>query len=197
MLDYVLNGGIVTLPGFFPANKYWDIKRDLDENLEWRESHQPFKNQYGNRLQAFPCYESPYDKENDFTINKLEGILQTKLCDFKTIARKIVLSEIKQSPQNFGKYGFIHRDTSIEDKKPLIAAVMYFDQAYDGGTAFFHTQMERVPDIYISAIPNRLVLYSGGMYHAPCFDYTFKERKTISYFFRLQEKDDKQKEYDN
>ena len=50
MLNYVLNGGIVTLPGFFPANKYWDIKRDLDENLEWRESHQPFKNQYGNRL---------------------------------------------------------------------------------------------------------------------------------------------------
>ena len=196
MLNYVLNGGIVTLPGFFPADKYWEIKKDLD-NLQWRESHQPFKNHYGNRLQAFPCYESPYDKENDFTINKLEDILQTKICDFKTLARKIVLSEIKQSPQNFGKYGFIHRDTSVEDKKPLIAAVMYFDQAYDGGTAFFHSQMEKTPDIYISAIPNRLVLYSGANQHAPCLDYTFKERKTISYFFRLQEKDDKQKEYDN
>ena len=101
------------------------------------------------------------------------------------------MSEIKQSPQNFGKYGFIHRDTSIEDKEPLIAAVMYFDQAYDGGTAFFHTQMEKTPDIYISAIPNRLVLYSGANQHAPCLDYTFKERKTISYFFRLQKKDDK------
>ena len=123
MLNYVLNGGIVTLPGFFPADKYWDIKKDLDKNLQWRETHQPFKGPYGNRLQAFPCYESPYDKENDFTINKLEDILQTKICDFKTLARKIVLSEVKQSPQNFGKYGFIHRDTSIEDKKPLIAAV--------------------------------------------------------------------------
>ena len=68
---------------------------------------------------------------------------------------------------------------------------MYFDQAYDGGTAFFHSQMEKVPDIYISAIPNRLVLYSGSIQHAPCLDYTFKERKTISYFFRLQEKNDK------
>ena len=29
------------------AFSIWDIKRDLDENLEWRESHQPFKNQYG------------------------------------------------------------------------------------------------------------------------------------------------------
>ena len=66
MLDYVLNGGIVTLPGFFPANKYWDIKKDLD-TLNWRESHQPFTNHYGNRLQAFPCYESPYDKAVSYT----------------------------------------------------------------------------------------------------------------------------------
>jgi len=188
MLDYVLSGGILTLPGFFPADKYWDIKKDLDNNLQWRESHQPFKNHYGNRLQAFPCYESPYDKENDFIINKIESILGNKIRDFKTLARKIVLSEIKQSPQNFGKYGFIHRDTSTEDKEPLMAAVMYFAQAYDGGTAFFHTQMEKTPDIYISSIPNRLVLYSGALQHAPCLDYTFKERKTITFFFRLQKK---------
>ena len=188
MLNYVLNGGIVTLPGFFPANKYWDIKRDLDENLEWRESHQPFKNQYGNRLQAFPCYESPYDKENDFTINKLEDILQTKICDFKTLARKIVLSEIKQSPQNFGKYGFIHRDTSIEDKEPLIAAVMYFDQAYDGGTAFFENHWDKTPDIYVSAYPDRLILYNGHRWHAPAFDYTFEERKTLSFFATIGNK---------
>ena len=53
MLNYVLSGGVVTLPGFFPADKYWDIKKDLD-NLQWRETHQPFKGPYGNRLQAFP-----------------------------------------------------------------------------------------------------------------------------------------------
>jgi len=43
-----------------------------------------------------------------------------------------------------------------------------------------------VPDIYISAVPNRLVLYSGGIYHAPCFDYTFKERLTLSLFFKTE-----------
>ena len=67
---------------------------------------------------------------------------------------------------------------------------MYFDQAYNGGTAFFFNQMEKVPDIYVSAVPNRLVLYSGGIYHAPCFDYTYKERHTLSFFFRTEEKND-------
>ena len=70
--------------------------------------------------------------------------------------------------------------------RPMIAGMMYFDQAYNGGTAFFFNQMERVPDIYVSAVPNRLVLYSGGIYHAPCFDYTFKERLTLSIFFKVE-----------
>ena len=69
------------------------LKLDLDR-LNYEAQHQPGSGYYGNRLQAYPCYESLYDKENDFTINKLEDILQTKICDFKTLARKIVLSEI-------------------------------------------------------------------------------------------------------
>ena len=63
--------------------------------------------------------------------------------------------------------------------------MMYFDQAYDGGTAFFNNQMERVPDIYISAVPNRLVLYHGGRSVSPALDYTFKERLTLSFFFKI------------
>ena len=185
MIDYILKGGISQHLDFFTPEKFMSVKRDL-ENLDYKESHQPFTNTYGNRMQAFPCYESKYIKEDKYIISRLENILQTKVTQFKTLARKIVLDEIKQSAQEFGKYGLIHRDTSLQDKEPLIAGMMYFDQAYNGGTAFFHNQMERVPDIYVSAVPNRLVLYSGGIYHAPCFDYTFKERLTLSLFFKTE-----------
>ena len=186
MIDYILNGGISIHYNFFTKEKYTNIKSDLDR-LNYEAQHQPGSGYYGNRLQAYPCYENQYDKENDYITNKIEGILQTKITDFRTVARKIILSEIKQSPQNFGKYGLVHRDCPAGEKEePLIAGMMYFDQAYDGGTAFFNNQMERVPDIYISAVPNRLVLYHGGRYHSPCLDYTFKERLTLSFFFKIE-----------
>ena len=199
MIDYILNNGISQHWNFFPREKFESIKRDL-ETLDYKASHQPSTNTYGNRLQAFPCYESYYSKENDYMKSILEDMLKTKIIEFKTLARKTVLDEIRVSPQNFGKYGLIHRDTTYKSgvpnggqaggqqqvDRPMIAGMMYFDQAYNGGTAFFFNQMEKVPDIYISAVPNRLVLYSGGIYHAPCFDYTFKERLTLSLFFKTE-----------
>ena len=186
MIDYILKGGVSQHSNFFTTEKFHSIKKDL-KSLEWSEQYQPYSiGQYGNRLQAMPCYQSNYDKENDYIISNIEKILQTKITDFKVLVRKILSSEIKQSPQNFGKYGLVHRDYPAGEKEePIIAGMMYFDQAYDGGTAFFNNQMERVPDIYISAVPNRLVLYHGGRYHSPCLDYTFKERLTLSFFFKL------------
>ena len=201
MIEYILNKGISQHWDFFPREKYQKIERDV-KNLDYKASFQPSTNTYGNRLQAFPCYEAYYFDENPYMKNRIEEILKTKVTEFKCLARKIVLDEIRVSPQNFGKYGLVHRDTTLinavpnagqmgargqqHTDRPLIAGMLYFDQAYDGGTAFFHNQMEKVPDIYVSAVPNRLVLYSGGIYHAPCFDYTFKERLTLSLFFKVE-----------
>ena len=199
MIDYITNNGISQHWNFFPQEKYQKIERDL-KSLDYKASHQPATNTYGNRLQAFPCYESYYHDENDYMKSRLEDLLKTKITEFKSLARKIVLDEIRVSPQNFGKYGLVHKDTTYKAgvpnggqaggqqlvDRPMVAGMMYFDQAYNGGTAFFFNQMEKVPDIYISAVPNRLVLYSGGIYHAPCFDYTFKERLTLSLFFKTE-----------
>ena len=183
---YILDGGIGIHYNFFTEEKFNSIKSDLDR-LKWHKVHQPSGASYGNRMQAFPVYENQYTKENDYIKTNIEGILQTKITDFKTIARRVILSEVKESTQNFGKYGFIHRDYPPEaESEPLIAGMMYFDQAYNGGTAFFNSQMEKVPDIYISAYPNRLVLYHAGRYHSPCLDYTFKERLTLSFFFKIE-----------
>ena len=202
MIDYILENGISQHWNFFTPEKYQKVAKDI-KSLNYIAGYQPASNSYGNRLQAFPCYEAYYFDENPYMKSRLEDLLKTKITEFKCLARKTILDEIRVSPQNFGKYGLIHRDTTYQTSipnagragdvqgqnvvdRPMIAGMMYFDQAYNGGTAFFFNQMENVPDIYVSAVPNRLVLYSGGIYHAPCFDYTFKERLTLSIFFKVE-----------
>ena len=186
MLNYVMGGGVLTSMNFFTPEKFESIKQDL-KTLNWEPTHQPLKMEYGNRFQGMPCYQTVYDKENDYIIKGIEEILNNPIKDFNMIARKILISEIKASTQDFSKYGFVHRDYPNDSPQdPLIAGMMYFDQSYAGGTAFFHNQMEKAPDQYVSAFPNRLVLYNGGRYHANCFDYTMEERVTFSFFFKLK-----------
>ena len=187
MLDYILRGGVTQHADFFSPEKFESIKEDI-KTFKWEATHQPLKMKYGNRFQGMPCYQYEYKKENDYIINRLENIIQYNITDFNLIARKILISEIKASTQDFSKYGFVHRDYPADTpQEPLIAGMMYFDQSYDGGTAFFHNQMEKAPDSYVSAFPNRLVLYHGGRYHANCFDYTMEERITFSFFFKLKQ----------
>ena len=187
MLDYILRGGVTQHADFFSPEKFESIKEDI-KTFKWEATHQPLKMKYGNRFQGMPCYQYEYKKENDYIINRLESIIQYNITDFNLIARKILISEIKASTQDFSKYGFVHRDYPADTpQEPLIAGMMYFDQSYDGGTAFFHNQMEKAPDSYVSAFPNRLVLYHGGRFHANCFDYTMEERITFSFFFKLKQ----------
>ena len=190
MLDYILRGGVTQHADFFTPEKFESVKQDL-KTINWEPTHQPLKMKYGNRFQGMPCYQNQYTKENDYIINRIQSILQYNITDFNVIARKILISEIKASTQDFSKYGFVHRDYAADDpqwQEPLLAGMLYFDQSYDGGTAFFHNQMEKAPDSYVSAFPNRLVLYHGGRFHANCFDYTMEERITLSFFFKLKEK---------
>ena len=183
MLDYLKNGGVYIKPNFFDNDVFNEIKNDLDK-LNYSKTHQP-DTYYGNRLQAFPCYESLYEGHKDTIINSLQGVLGKDINDLKVLARKTLMSEVKQS-KSYGKYGFIHRDVENNNtqwyRTPLIAGMMYFDQSFDGGTAFFENHWDKVADIYVSAYPNRIVLYNGNRWHAPAFDYTFEERKTLSFF---------------
>ena len=184
MLDYLLSGGIYIKPSFFSIKDYKKVNEELDE-LKYSQTYQP-DTYYGNRLQAFPCYEANYDELKDTIINKLEGVLRADISSLNVLARKTLMSEVKKS-KSYGKYGFVHRD--IDDKQEqLIAGMMYFDQSFDGGTAFFENHWDKIPDIYVSAYPNRMILYHGHRWHAPAFDYTFEERKTLSFFATIGNK---------
>ena len=184
MVDYLLSGGIYIKPSFFSMKDFTKINTDLKE-LKYNQTYQP-DTYYGNRLQAFPCYEANYDELKDTIINKLEGVLRADISSLNVLARKTLMSEVKKS-KSYGKYGFVHRD--IDDKQEqLIAGMMYFDQSFDGGTAFFENHWDKIPDIYVSAYPNRMILYHGHRWHAPAFDYTFEERKTLSFFATIGNK---------
>ena len=179
MIDYIKKGDIHIHPNFFDDNLFDSIKSDM-RNLNYVSTYQP-DTYYGNRLQAYPCYEAEYNKYNSYITNKLSNILRRDVLDFKVIARKTLLSELKQST-SFGRFGFTHKDINSNDKS-IMAGMMYFEQSYGGGTAFFENYWDKEADIYVSAYPNRLVLYDGNRWHAPAIDKTFEERTTLSFFF--------------
>ena len=63
---------------------------------------------------------------------------------------------------------------------------MHFDQSYEGGTAFFEHYWDKIPDIYIGAYPNRLLLYSSNRWHCPSFDFSYKERDSLAFFLTVK-----------
>ena len=90
------------------------------------------------------------------------------------------IEEVKKSAAK-EKYGIVHRDTDVE-----FAFVFQFVQSFNAGTAFFENFNDKLPDIEISAYRNRLILYNAQRWHAPCTDFTFKERYIISGFIRTE-----------
>ena len=66
------------------------------------------------------------------------------------------------------------------------AGVFQFVQSFDGGTAFFENAGDKVPDIEVSAYPNRLTMYSGGRLHTNCTDFTFEERIVVLVFIKTE-----------
>ena len=117
MLNYILGGGIVTSMNFFTPEKFESIKQDI-KTLNWEPTHQPLKMEYGNRFQGMPCYQTVYDKENDYIITGIEEILNNPIKDFNMIARKILISEIKASTQDFSKYD--EPAIKIQESTPVI-----------------------------------------------------------------------------
>ena len=185
-IDNLLQGGIHIEENFFPLNTYDEMVEEMG-TTKMDSTYQPLGINYGNRMQAMPCYENaPFQFKQDFIANKIEKILNAKLANYRCLFRKIKTKELKKSHCN-GKYGFIHRDKDnqgLENIKDL-AAIMHFDQSFYGGTAFFRNIWEKVPDIYVSAFPNRLVIYDACRWHAPAFDYSFEERTSLAFFLKV------------
>ena len=182
-LNSILKGSIHIEPNFFDKDTYKSILKKIT-TIKTHSSFQPSTTRYGNRMQAMPCYESVFTFQKKFIVYKIEKILQIKINKYHCLYRKIKTEELKKS-QCAGRYGFTH----IDGERGMIdiAAIMHLDQSYDGGTAFFEYSWDKKPDIYISAYPNRLVIYNANRLHAPAFDHSYAERHSLAFFFKVQD----------
>lgn len=177
MIDH---GGIYIDHSFLDQNTFIN----LDEKFytyNFEATYQPSGIDYGNRLQAYPTYETDFlstiDKDLDTLIKtKVESIVGFQAHNWHASLRYIVSDEIKQSKQ-YARYGMKHADATN------YAGVLYFEQAVDGGTAFFRTPLDIVPDMEIGALPNRCIIYRGDINHAPAHDFTYDKRKCLIFFF--------------
>ena len=183
-LNSLLNGNIHIETNFFHNSTYESILKKIS-TVKTKKTYQPSNIKYGNRMQAMPCYESVFNFQNKFIINKIQKLLNIEIQNYRCTYRKIIIEELKKS-QCLDKYGFTHTDGGGE-KIPYLAAIMHLDQSYDGGTVFFQYPWDKKPDIYISAIPNRLIIYNANRFHAPSFDYSYNERHSLAFFFEARD----------
>jgi hypothetical protein len=168
---------------FLDQNEFLDLSDSFDE-YTFEPSYQPSGEFYGNRLQAYPVYESDHLSEIDPKLNskiqsRVEEILGGPIEGFYASLRYINMNEIKRSAQN-NKYGIKHVDPRH------CAGVLYFDQAIDGGTAFFRNIHDIKPDAEVAAYPNRCIIYNGQTIHAPCNDFTYDKRRILVFFFNIK-----------
>jgi hypothetical protein len=178
IVKLIKQGSIIIKPQFLNQEQYY-FSLSLFENRKFTETYQPSEVYYGNRFQAYPCYQYILNEEDNRLFENLISRELNQEITLKTIARKIYTEELKKSKCNT-KYGYIHEDDAD------IAGVLPFDQSVDGGTAFFENPWDKVPDISVGSYKNRLILYNSKRNHAPCQDFTFTERKVLAFMIYLK-----------
>ena len=190
------NGSIFICPNFLPFDVFEEFFNKA-KDYPYTEGYQPAGTYYGNRFQAYPVYETKDlsiidSRFFDLFRNGIQDILENKIIRFHCCIRKTITEELKMSKVNT-KYGIIHSDYEANLKTnpsasggdiAEFAGVFQFVQSFDGGTAFFENTWDKVPDIEVSAYPNRLTMYSSGRLHTNCTDFTFEERMVVLVFIK-------------
>ena len=96
MLNSIKEGSILLKPQFLPLEVY-NSTLNLFNNNKFYATYQPTEIFYGNRLQAYPCYQYVLKENENIIFEKLLSDYLDTPVDVLTIARKIVTSEIQQS----------------------------------------------------------------------------------------------------
>ena len=172
---------------FLPDEYFLNLKDNIQKKYKFFPSQQPKDSSvYSNRFQTQPCYETEHLKNIDpildnFIYENAKKILNVPILKYYSILRKTISSEIKKSKVD-KRYGTIHQDLNE------FASILYLDKSLDGGTAFFENIYDKYPEMYISAYPNRFVMYNGFRNHCPCIDFTYEERIVLVSFYVTSEK---------
>ena len=181
--NLIQQGSIITLIHFLHNYKELDEKK---ETYTYDPMYQPCAH-YGNRFQAQPTWETEELNKIDLHMfesikDQIQKLFTEKITKFKCRIRLTLTSELKKSVQFKNNHmGFVHHDTT------QFAGIIPFDQSFEGGTAFFENEWDKVPDIVYGSWPNRLILYNAQRNHAACHDFTFEKRYCLLIFFNLNE----------
>lgn len=186
-LDKFLNQGGIYINHSFLSQEDFNYIDFKFMNYDFDKSYQPSGIIYGNRFQAYPTYESDLlevidPKFNQLFLEQIQTLFPDKtIIDWQASLRYTSSDEVLMSKQNT-RYGISHID-NME-----YAGVLYLDQTSTGGTAFFRTAQDKIPDIEVGSLPNRCIVYNGNMIHAPSNDFTFDIRRILIFFFDIADK---------
>ena len=173
-LNIINDDGIFIKNNFFNKEIFEKLETSFN-NKDFDEIHQPLQIKYENKYQAYPCYQKNAEMEISNFIGNYFSLNLKNTFKLKTILRKTYSNELLKSVYN-KKYGIIHKDNCY------LAGVVYFDKTFNGGTAFYNEQTDKLSDIEVGAYPNRMILYKGNRLHSSCHDFSFKVRKILCFF---------------
>ena len=157
-------------------------------NLHFNESFQSQSNYYGgDRLLAYPTYETANFKKSDFLYDVLKNTLEEKIkikpLNIETFLRKTKLSECKKSPS--WKQYKPHQDSEFFD----LAGLIYFNSNHlKDGTFIFNSEQDFEPTVIVGSKYNRCVIYSTDVWHSPSMEQNVEERWTQPFFIIYKEK---------
>ena len=179
MYQELIDGSFYVKPGWLDWKLFNNIRKSLPD-LKYKPIYQPSETYYGNRFQAYPCYEIPFAEYHSIFISQFETTLKKRIDKkgFKCNARKAITEEVSKSKVDT-RWGIVHRDSEE------VAAILYFDQTSTGGTVFFEHMNDKYPDISFGAYPNRLLMYAANRWHTTSTDFTFKERYVLAFSFNI------------
>lgn len=159
-------------------------------NLNFSPSYQSQDFYYGgDRMNAYPCYETPLLKQNNnpkdpYNIfkNTFENKTNKKIYYLETFFRKVKKEEYENSAS--WKQHRPHLDPSKFDFAGL---VYYNSNSLKDGTNLYITKNDYEPTAIIGSRFNRCVFYNTKVPHSPSVEQTVEERWTQPFFMILEE----------
>lgn len=173
---------VVIIEDFYEAQDF-GIMSNFALTCSLKGLYVPHNIYYPSRLQAYPTWECNFfiEKEMPYQIFKNTLKRKTHLNPIKIDSsfRKVLTSELEQSPYKGREESLIHQDSSEYDW----AGVVYFDSfCIRDGTRIYSYREQVEPDIIVGSKPNRCVLFKADLFHSAAIDWR-RDSRLIQLFF--------------
>jgi len=174
---------------FYP-DEHWVLLKYHIQHEQYQATYQPKGIHYTDRLQAYPCWESiDFSKVENHSVYNITKVAiektfpSLKIKTLSTLFRKILKSEIDQSPFKNRDQGLLHCDEHAD-----WAGVVYFNlvDSIKEGTYLHESPYHSIPHTIIGARQNRIAFYKSTLTHAAGIDPNINERYVQVIFITVE-----------